>query len=117
MLWARLPPDIRRQIEVEGIWLRHSEYSAAPYPITRGLIEEGRAHILLDAPVRAWGPVHILQGMADPDVPWQHAMRLVECLASDPVVLSLVKGAGHRLSAPEDIARMLAAIDGLGSAR
>ena len=113
LMWARLPPEIRRQIEVEGVWHRTSAYSDSPYPITRALIEDGRANCLLDAPVRSYGPVHILQGMADADVPWQHAMRLVECLASDPVVVTLVKGAGHRLSGPEDIARLIAAIDGL----
>ena len=113
LMWARLPPEIRRQIEVDGLWHRSSAYSDTPYPITRALIEDGRANCLLDAPVRSYGPVHILQGMADSDVPWQHAMRLVECLASDPVVLTLVKGAGHRLSGPDDIARLIAAIDGL----
>ena len=63
--------------------------------------------------MRSFGPVHILQGMQDTDVPWRHAMRLVEHLADDPVVVTLVKDAGHRMSGPEDIARLIAAIDAL----
>ena len=113
LLWARLPQDVRRAIETQGQWLRPSEYSPDPYPITRSLIEDGRANCLLDGPVRSFGPVHILQGMQDTDVPWRHAMRLVEHLADDPVVVTLVKDAGHRMSGPEDIARLVAAIDAL----
>ena len=48
-------------------------------------------HLLLDKPLRSYGPVHILQGMLDPDVPYQHALMLVEHFAEDPVVLTLVK--------------------------
>ena len=114
LLWARLPPDIRRRIETEGVWQRQSEYSDTPYPITRALIEDGRANCLLGAPLRAYGPVHILQGMADTDVPWRHAMRVVEALTLDPVVITLVKDAGHRLSQPEHIGLLLSAVDALG---
>ena len=57
--------------------------------------------------------VHILQGMEDTDVPWRHAQGLVTRLASDDVVLTLVKDGDHRLSRPEDIERLTAAIDGL----
>lgn len=95
------------------MWLRPSAYSPEPYPITRNLIEEGRAHLLLDAPVRAHAPVHILQGMLDPDVPYQHALLLVEHLAEDPVAITLVKDGDHRLSREEDIARLLDAFDAI----
>jgi dipeptidyl aminopeptidase/acylaminoacyl peptidase len=57
--------------------------------------------------------VHILQGMEDKDVPWRHAQNLVTRLASDDVVLTLVKDGDHRLSRPEDIELLKAAIDGL----
>ena len=54
--------------------------------------------------------MHILQGMQDPDVPWTHAITLVEHLAVDPVSITLVKDGDHRLSRPEDIERLLAAL-------
>ena len=46
-------------------------------------------------------------------MPWRHAAELVTRFASDDVVLTLVKDGDHRLSRPEDIARLEAAIDGL----
>jgi hypothetical protein len=57
--------------------------------------------------------VHILQGQRDPDVPWRHAAGLVERLASDDVVLTLIKDGDHRLSRPEDLEKLNAAIAGI----
>ena len=54
--------------------------------------------------------MRILQGVKDPDVPWQHAVELVSRIARDDVVLTLVKDGDHRLSRPEDIERLLAAL-------
>ena len=109
LMWARLSLEIRHQIETTGVWLRPSAYGN-PYPITLQLIEDGRRHLLLGAALRSFCPVQILQGMQDPDVPWQHAMSLVEHLAADPVAITLVKDGDHRLARPQDIERMLAAV-------
>lgn len=106
LIWAQLPEQARREIETEGEWLRPSAYDADPYPITRKLIEDGRKHLLLRQPIPIHVPVHILHGMVDPDVPWQHALKLVERLESRDVVLELIKGGDHRLSAPADIRRL-----------
>lgn len=110
LMWARFPPDIRRQIEDKGFWERPSEYSPQPYLITRGLIAEGRNHLLLGGLIETGCPVRVLQGVQDPDVPWQHAVELVSRIAQDDVVLTLVKDGDHRLSRPEDIERLLAAV-------
>lgn len=106
LIFERLSADARRQIETEGVWLRPSAYSINPYPITKALIEEGRQHLLFGDTIRSHCPVHILQGMLDEDVPWRHAMTLVEHLAGDPVTLSLIKDGDHRLSRPEDLMRL-----------
>ena len=113
LMWARMTPDIRREIEEKGVWLRESAYSPDPYPVTRALIEDGRRNLLLGSTIDAHAPVHILQGMQDPDVPWSHAMTLVEHLAGDCVTLSLIKDGDHRLSRDDDIASLLAAIDAI----
>jgi pimeloyl-ACP methyl ester carboxylesterase len=91
--------------------MRPSQYSPQPYPITRGLIEDGRQHLLFDKPIEVGCPVHILQGMQDPDVPWRHAVALVEHMPGDAVDLTLIKDGDHRLSRPEDIARLLNAVE------
>jgi len=110
LMWKRFPDSIRREIEQKGVWLRPSDYSDGPYPITRRLIEEGRAHLLLGDMIETGCPVRILQGVEDPDVPWQHAVDLSSRLAQDDVVLTLVKDGDHRLSRPEDLERLMAAV-------
>jgi pimeloyl-ACP methyl ester carboxylesterase len=110
LMWKRFTPEIKRQLEDTGVWARPSQYSAEPYLVTRQLIEEGRKHLLLGGLIETGCPVRILQGVEDPDVPWQHAVELTSRLASDDVVLTLVKDGDHRLSRPEDIERMIAAV-------
>ena len=115
LMWNQFTPEIRRTIEQHGQWMRATDYGSEPYPVTRALIEDGRRHLLLDTSIRAHGPVHILQGMRDPDVPWQHAMLLVEHLADDPVSVTLIKDGDHRQSRPEDLDRLIRAVDALAA--
>jgi pimeloyl-ACP methyl ester carboxylesterase len=110
LMWKELSPEIRKQIEQEGLWLRPSEYGE-PYPITRNLIEDGRNHLLLNGSIETGCPVRIFQGRQDRDVPWQHAMTLVSHMPSDDVVLTMIQDGDHRLSRPQDIARILAAVE------
>jgi pimeloyl-ACP methyl ester carboxylesterase len=110
LMWKGFTPAIKREIEEKGVWTRPSEYSAEPYLVTRQLIEEGRSHLLLSGMIETGCPVRILQGVEDPDVPWRHALELVSRLASDDVVLTLVKDGDHRLSRPEDIERLIRAV-------
>ncbi len=110
LMWKRFPEGVKRQIEATGVWERPSQYSDQPYLITKGLIEDGRRHLLLGGLIETGCPVRILQGVQDPDVPWGHAVELVSRLAQDDVVLTLVKDGDHRLSRPEDIERLLAAV-------
>jgi pimeloyl-ACP methyl ester carboxylesterase len=110
LMWRRFPPEVRAEIEAKGAWSRPSQYSEEPYLITRKLIEEGRNHLLLGSLIETGCPVRILQGVQDPDVPWQHAVELVSRFARDDVVLTMVKDGDHRLSRLEDIERLIAAV-------
>lgn len=112
LMWKAFSPQIRHEIETKGAWYRPSDYGD-PYPITRALIEEGRNHLLLGGIIDVGCPVRILQGAQDADVPWQHAFALTHCLPSDDVVLTLIQDGDHRLSRPQDIARLLAAVEEL----
>jgi pimeloyl-ACP methyl ester carboxylesterase len=111
LMWKQFPKPVKREIEEKGVWMRPSAYGEEPYPITRGLIEEGRKHLMLGGLIENRCPVHILQGVQDPDVPWQHAIELVSRFSSDDVVLTLIKDGDHRLSRPEDIERLIAAVE------
>ena len=110
LMWKRMPPAIQKQIAETGVWTRPSAYDEGGYPITRTLIEEGRNHLLLGGMIETGCPVRILQGVRDEDVPWQHAVELTSRFARDDVVLTLVKDGDHRLSRPEDIERLIAAV-------
>jgi pimeloyl-ACP methyl ester carboxylesterase len=110
LMWKRFTPEIKRELAETGVWRRPSEYSAEPYLVTRQLIKDGRHHLLLGNMIETGCPVRILQGVEDPDVPWQHAKALVARLASDDVVLTLIKDGDHRLSRPEDIERLIQAV-------
>ena len=78
--------------------------SNPPTPITKALIDDGRNNQVLTGDLALGMPVRILQGMEDPDVPYTHALHLVECLAHDDVQITLIKDGDHRLSRDEDIA-------------
>jgi pimeloyl-ACP methyl ester carboxylesterase len=115
LMWNGFSPEIKQAILTKGVWLRPSEYGeGAPYPITRGLIEEGRKHLLLGSKIDVGCPVRILQGAQDPDVPWQHAFALAHRLPAEDVVLTMIQDGDHRLSRPQDIARIIAAVAEMG---
>nr|USU33455.1 alpha/beta hydrolase [Methylobacterium sp. OTU13CASTA1] len=110
LMWKRFTPEIRATIERDGFWARPNAYDPVPVPITRALIEDGRRHAMLGGEFDPGCPVRILQGMDDPDVPWSHALRIVERLPRADTVLTLVADGDHRLSRPQDLARLLAAV-------
>jgi pimeloyl-ACP methyl ester carboxylesterase len=111
LMWKGFSPEIRDEIECKGVWLRPSQYGdGTPYPITRNLIEEGRNHLLLGSSIDVGCPVRILQGAQDPDVPWQHAFKLAQRLPAEDVVLTMIQDGDHRLSRPQDISRIIAAV-------
>jgi pimeloyl-ACP methyl ester carboxylesterase len=110
LMWKEFSDATRHEIEQNGFWMRPSAYGEEPYPITRGLIEDGRKHLLLGGLIETRCPVHILQGVQDPDVPWRHAVELVSRFSRDDVVLTLIKDGDHRLSRQEDIERLMVAV-------
>ena len=108
--WAAATPAQREALLRDGRWELPSEYSDAPYVITRHLIEDGRNHLVLRSPLALPFPVRLLQGTADPDVPMDWALRLLDHAQSPDLHLTLVKGADHRFSTPECLGLIEAAI-------
>ncbi|MFN3934613.1 MAG: alpha/beta hydrolase [Parvibaculum sp.] len=107
LMWKGFADEVKQTLLRERIYREPSDYSDEPYEITMKLIEEGRNHLILGSPIPLACPVRILQGMKDPDVPWQHAMRLADALQGSDVTINLSKPGDHRLSTPADIARLV----------
>lgn len=102
--------EIRAEIEEKGVYYRPSDYGD-PYPITKKLIEDGEKHLLLGDIIPLSCPVHIIHGREDPDVPWELSQELTAWLSEADVDMTFIRDGDHRLSRPEDIAVLLAAVD------
>jgi len=100
----------KRDLKDKGFFEEPSDYSADPYIYTSALIEDGRANRVMTGPIDTHCPVHILQGLADADVPASHALKLVSLLPADDVTLSLIPDGDHRLSRPQDLDMLLRAV-------
>ncbi|WP_294533177.1 alpha/beta hydrolase [uncultured Rhodoblastus sp.] len=111
LMWPKLPLAVREEIELHGSWHTLAPEFGESYPLTRRLFDDGRANALFGGEIRTHCPVDIIQGMADLDVPWAHAMKLFEHLASDPATLTLIKDGEHRLSRPQDLTALQKAIE------
>ncbi|MDG2530006.1 alpha/beta fold hydrolase [Caulobacter endophyticus] len=110
LMAPELSDEARAAIARDGFWIRPSEYDDGGYAITRDLLEDGARWSILPGPVPIDVPVRVLQGGADADVPWTHALELANALKSDDVVFSLIKDGDHRLSRPQDLERLVAAV-------
>jgi len=99
-------PEERQSLAQNGYVDQPSQYSPEPYRITSALVEDGRNHLMLGGVIEVGCPVVILQGGKDPDVPQEHAIRLVTHLLHDPVTLTLIPDGDHRLSRDEDLKRL-----------
>jgi len=111
LMWDEFDEAAKCALAETGFCALPSAYSGEPYVITRALIEDGERHLFGDQPIETGCPVHVIQGMQDPDVPWRHASKLMERLAFDDAVLTLVRDGDHRLSRPEDIERLTRAVE------
>ncbi len=112
LMWPAFSAEQKDAVMRDGVIHLPSQYGE-PTPVTRALIEDGRNQFVLGDPLDLPCPVRILQGMADPDVPWRHALRLVDALTGGDVRLHLIKDGDHRLSRPEDLRLLTETLDSL----
>ena len=112
-----LPPEALAALDKAGVWTAPDDFGEGGYPVTRTLLEDGARWSVLPGPLPIEVPVRILQGGRDAAVPWTHALELVHAIAGAEVVFELIKDGDHRLSRPRDLGRLIAAVEGVISAR
>ncbi len=110
LMWKQFPEAIKRELMEKGVWMRPSQHGD-PYPITRGLIEDGRRHLIGNQRWNPGRPVMIVHGRLDPDVPFAHSEALIGNLDGGWARLVEVADGEHRLSRPEDIELLFGLID------
>jgi pimeloyl-ACP methyl ester carboxylesterase len=103
LIWAKMPPAKRDELLARGVIHEPSDYGEKPYAITKALIEDGRRHLLLRAPLAFEGKVRLLHGMRDPDVPWELSPKIASVLTTADVRVTLIKDGDHRLSREPDL--------------
>jgi pimeloyl-ACP methyl ester carboxylesterase len=103
----------KRQLREAGRLVENNPYGDEPTVTTRAFWESGEALKLLGGEIGFDGPVRLLHGLADADVPWRVALETAGRLRSADVQTILVKGGDHRLSREGDIALLLATVAAL----
>lgn len=107
LFYAKLTDEQKEALHRDGYIEEASEYSDEPNIYTLALVEDGKNNAVLGGMLDPGCPVHIIQGMNDPDVPHEHAARLATHLPMGDVAMTYVKDGDHRLSRPQDIELML----------
>ena len=115
LMWPAFTDEQRETMLRDGRIEQPSDYSDEPEVLTLKLIEDGRNHLVMTQTVPITCPVRILQGVKDDAVPWRHAVDFADMIETDDVEISLKKAGDHRLSEPDDLARLREALDALYS--
>ena len=106
--------DVERAIfERDGVWRKPYGDGDDEFIVTKGLIDDGRKHLLLGGPIPIGIPVRLIHGTADDVVPWETSQRLMDALASTDVIFTSVDGAGHRMSEPHELDVVLTTVEDL----
>lgn len=109
LLWEAMTFEERRTLMDAG-QIRHPGQDGAELVFSRALVEDGRDHLVLGAPIRIACPVRLLHGQRDAEVPWETAIALADRIESADVHVTLLKDGDHRLSRPQDLSLLAATV-------
>jgi pimeloyl-ACP methyl ester carboxylesterase len=101
----------KQTLAEQGRLEQPSDYGPEPMVTTLPFWTSGEANLVLESPIDFAGPVRLLQGQQDAEVPWELALRLAATLRSEKVQTWIVKDGNHRLSRDGDIRLLLRATE------
>ena len=97
-------------LQRDGRLEQPNPYGAEPQLTTLDFWESGQAMRLLESPIPIDAAIRLIYGDSDQDVPLDIAFRLKDRLHSGDVQVTVIKGGGHRLSAPHEIEAIRSAV-------
>ena len=103
----------RLDLAQKGHFEEGSDYLPEPNRFSQAFLDDGRANRVMKGIIETHCPVHILQGMKDEDVPYQHALKLAAHFPKDSITMSLIPDGDHRLSREQDLVMLEGAIAAL----
>jgi pimeloyl-ACP methyl ester carboxylesterase len=106
-------PEQKAELQARGRIEEPNPYGPEPQLFTLGFWNSGQQLRLLDSEIAIDCPVRLLHGEQDEEVPLDVAFRTMHALRSADVQLNVIKGGGHRLSAPHEIAAILRTVEAL----
>ena len=102
----KLGPEALRLIEEKGVYFEPTPYGPDPYIWTKLLLDDAKSQRVLDASTTLSCPLHLIHGQQDPDVPWEHTLKILQTVKAPRLDLSLIADGEHRLSREEDLAQI-----------
>lgn len=111
LMWPTFDAATKKKLRENGRIEEASDYCDNPTILTQKLFEDGRQNLVMTGEIEIDCPIIILQGMADPDVPYQHALAFAEYLTSTNLQILMSKSGDHRLSSPSDLDRLTQAVE------
>lgn len=103
----------KRTLRDAGRLEQPNPYGPEPFLTTLGFWKSGESLRLLDGEIAVDCPVRLVHGDRDLEVPVEIAARAMDKLRSADVQLTIVKGAGHRMSEPGEIETIIRTVEQL----
>lgn len=104
--WINLTPQQQQDVLTKGKVLIDSDYGPDPYTFSKALFDDGANNLVMTRPIETDIPIRLIQGTADPDVPWQTALDIADIVTSENTEAIIIPEGDHRLSREIDLSRL-----------